>query len=290
MSKKRRLNVQGMARKDKDFQSCLVADKDKVIVSVDLSAGEPTVTAHYSGDKNYTDASFGMVGKEPYYENGYLKIDNIYLTASSFSPLGRQKVREAFERTYDGVSFAETWLRSPNKIKSSLKDIIALHKILVLGIGYSMGPKKMVKSAYDKGYHLTLKDAKEFYNNYWAWCPKVRKLSDDLTTKFNRDGYLVNDFGFRLVPDSDYKALNYWIQSSVSGVINALWLKFAALAPYAEFITIIHDELLFTVNRLDVVRAKEAMTQALESLNNDLGWSVKVRTGWVVGNNFAEAK
>jgi hypothetical protein len=286
-----KLNVQGLARRDEGLMSAILPDPGHSFVSVDLSAGEPTVVSHYSGDKNYTDACFNMVNKEPYYdENGYLKIDDIYLTAASFSPLGRDYVRQAFESSYKDVPFSTQWVNDSDHIKRHLQSVRNLHKVLVLGIGYAMGPKKMVKSCHDKGYSISLKDARAFYNAYWQWCPKVKELSENLTARFNRDGYLVNDFGYRLIPDADYKALNYWIQSSVSGIVNVLIAKFFPICPFAEFVTVIHDELIFSCPTDRLPEAKAAMDTAVASLNDDLNWTVKIRTGWAVGSNLYEAK
>ncbi len=289
--KRVRLNIQGLARRDEGLMGSLIADPGYTLVSVDLSAGEPTVTTHYSQDKNYADACFNMVGRKPFYdENGTLKIDDIYLTAASFSPLGRDRVKEAYQNTYSGVEFSEAWLLDADRIKSELKDVRSLHKILVLGIGYAMGPKKMVKSCYDKGYSISLRDAKEFINLYWAWCPKVKYLSDRLQMKFQEQGYLVNDFGYRLIPDKDYKALNYWIQSSVSGIVNILVYKYFSIFPQAQFVTVIHDELIFQVPTELLPQAETAMNQAVQSLNDDLKWSVQIRTGFKTGTNLYDAK
>lgn len=276
--KKAKLNAQGLARTDTGLMTAMLPDPDCTFVSVDLASGEPTVTTHYSQDANYYDACFGMTGKTPYYcAEGYLKSDDIYLTAASFSPLGRDQVRAAFEE-------------SPYNLKDRLKRIRDLHKVLVLGIGYSMGPKKMVKSCYDKGFDITLKDAKQFYNAYWAWCPKVRELADSLEAKFKREGHLINDFGYRLIPDASYKSLNYWIQSSVSGIVNVLSAKFFAICPEASFVTVIHDELIFSIPTELLSHSKAAMDQAVASLNEDLNWTVKIRVGFKPGRNLYEAK
>ncbi len=286
-----KLNIQGLARKEKHLMGAMVSSPGETFVSVDLASGEPSVTCHYSGDQNYYDATFGMVGKEPYYDqDGYLKIDDIYLAAAAFNPVSRDRVREVFSKSYNNVSAYQTWLQFPNIIKSELKAVRDINKILVLGIGYSMGPKKMVTSCQDKGIVLSLKDAKMFYREYWNWCPKVKELSNMLEEKLERDGYLVNDFGYRLVPDKSYKALNYWIQSSVSGIMSVLIAKFFAIAPYCRFVTIIHDELIFSVADDMIEDSRKAMADAFESLNQDLNWNVKIRGGFKPGKTLYEAK
>ena len=110
MSAIAKLNPQGLARKDKPLMSAIVPDPGQVFVSCDLSAGEPTCTAHYSQDANYYDATFRMVGKRPYYTpKDLLKIDNLYYTVMSVSPMGKEKTKEIFHTTYQGQSFSQRW-------------------------------------------------------------------------------------------------------------------------------------------------------------------------------------
>ncbi len=286
------LNVQGLARKEPLLMSCLVPEPGHVFVSVDLSAGEPSVTSHFSKDPNYYNACFGMVGKEPYYdEKGILQIDDIYLMGASVSPTGKSAMLAAFNATYDGNSFSRQWVLDSEVVKATLKKVRSFHKVLMLAVAYGQGPRGMVNFAYDQGYSLTLKDARAFYAAYWETLfPGVKRLGDALKNQFKTRGYLLNPFGYRLVPESDYLALNYFIQSSVSGVMKVLEEKFYAITPEARFVTCIHDEAVFSIPEGLVDVAKVNMSKAVESLNTDLGWSVKIRTGWAVGHNLYEAK
>jgi DNA polymerase I-like protein with 3'-5' exonuclease and polymerase domains len=63
-----------------------------------------------------------------------------------------------------------------------------------------------------------------------------------------------------------------------------------AAAPYSTFYTVIHDELLMEVDdhMLDQFRIDTKI--ATDSLNEDLNWSVKIRTGFVAGKNLYDAK
>lgn len=299
-----KLNIQGLSRKYQPLMECLIPDPGHVFVSVDLSAGEPTIVSHFSKDPNYYAATFGMVGKAPYYnDQGVLMIDDIYLMGMSVSPMGRDKIRDLFNRGWsdkptivhgtemDYIPFSKQWVLDKDVILKQIKSERAFHKILILGLGYSMGPKHMVESAYKAGYHLSLKDAKAFFKAYWeVLFPGVAVLRDSLEAKFLSQGYLVNPFGYRLYPEPSYKALNYFIQSSVNGIMDVLCAKFFAICPSAQFITLIHDELVMQVPTDQLAEAKEKMALATASLNEDLGWDVKVRTGWVEGNNMFEAK
>ncbi len=287
------LNVQAMSRREKRLMSGLIADEGKVIVSVDLKAGEPSVIAHFSKDPYYRQAVFGMIGKAPYYDNNnVLLIDDIYLMGMSVSPLGRDRLRDVFHTMkFEGRSFAEQWLINPEVItKNTLKKDRELHKILILGIGYEMGPTKMVESCFEKGFDITMKDAKGFVKAWWGLMQGVDRLRQSQKHVLIRDKALVNFFGYRLVPDKDYKALNYIIQSSVNGIINALCIKFFDYCKKADFITIIHDEILFSCKQEELEEVKGKFKECLDSLNTDLNWSIPITTGWAVGKDWYEAK
>lgn len=293
-----KLNPQATARQEKLLLSCVLPEPDHVFVSVDLSAGEPTVICHYSQDKNYFDATFGMKKKAPYYAGNLLKIDDIYLTGMSFSPMHKALMKEMFHTKFGTVSFSEKWLETNENgqevgkefLQGQLKKPRKLSKIMVLGLGYSMGPKKMVKQAYDNGYTVSLKEATEFFNNYWTWAKDVKRFGDLMTKKYQKEGRLINQFGYRLTPDKPYKALNYWIQSSVSGLMNILIPLIFKHCPEAIFCGIIHDELLFQCPISKVEEYRIGVRNATAQLNKMLNWRVSMGTGFVPGQNLFTAK
>lgn len=286
------LNIQAMARREKRLMGSILPDPGHVFVSVDLSAGEPSVITHFSKDPYYRAAIFDMVGKAPYYDaDGVLMIDDIYLMGMSISPMGRDTIRQVFDNeTFNGMSFSQAWLVNADLIKTRLKAERAFHKILILGIGYAMGPDKMALSAFKQGFDLTPQDARKFFKAYWGLISQVKDLNDTLTDVATKTGYLINPFGYRCVPDPLYKSLNYFIQSSINGLIAILCAKFFTICQDAKFVTIIHDEILFQIPIEKAEAAKELMDRAVDSLNDDLGWTVKIRTGWVTGKDMYEAK
>jgi hypothetical protein len=158
-----------------------------------------------------------------------------------------------------------------------------------LALGYGMGPKRMVVQCKDKGYELDLKTARDFYKSYWDLFSGIRRLSISLGNRVKRDGYIVNPFGYRLTPNG-FKALNFFIQSSVSGIMHVFNAKLFAIAPYSKFVTIIHDEVICDVPIDRIEDFRKAKEIATESLNEDLKWTVKIRTGFVFGGSWYEAK
>lgn len=193
---------------------CILPEVDHVAVSIDLASGEPSVTAEFSKDPRYRYATIDGVGKEPYYDGDVLMIDDIYIMTMSVSPMGRELIHDAFHNHLFGgkYSFVTQWMLDPEVIKNHFKKQRQFHKILCLGIGYSMQPAGMVEAAYNNGYALDLKTAKAFYAAYWRLFAKVKKLADRLAKQIEFDGYLVNPFGYRLTPPPR-KAFNYYIQS-----------------------------------------------------------------------------
>ncbi len=286
---KGRLNIQGLARRSVEVVGNLLPDPGNVVVSMDLASGEPTTTSHYSGDEHYRYFTLDGVGKRPEYRNGVLMLDDIYLAVMSVSPIGKQKMADLFKQTWPAGTFADQWLVDSDVIKKKIKSERQLHKILCLGIGYGMQPKKLTKTAFENGYNLSFKDAKAFYHAYWDLFSGVRSLADRLAEQVKEDGYLVNEFGYRLTPEPR-TAFNYFIQSSVSGVIHVLLAKLFAMAPYAKLLTIIHDEILAEcpADRLEDFR--KAKEEAAKSLNEDLNWTVQIRVGFAEGHTWYEAK
>lgn len=285
------LNVQAMARREPLLMSCIKARPGYKFVSADLSAGEPTIITEFSGDFYYSAATFDQVGLIPRYdEKGVLLIDDIYLMGMSVSPIGKDKLREVFHSDFDGKTFAEQWMIDPEVVKKRLKTERAIHKILMLGIGYSMGPNKIVESAFKAGYIISLKDAQAFFREYWKLFSDVKRLGKKLQNDFKFHAELRNVFGYRLIPDKDYKALNYVIQSTVSGLIMLLCKEFFESCTYAKFVTVIHDEIIFEVEEDKLEESKTKFYKAVEEVNRILGWKTQVRCGFVDGSNFYEAK
>lgn len=286
-----RLNCQAMARREKSLMGAIVPPPDHTFISIDLTSGEPSVTSHYSQDQNYTYACFDGIGKKPFYKNGLLMCDDIYVMNMSKSPLHAKLIRQLFtEGRFEGRSFEEQWLIDKEVItKGALKTPRDVEKMLCLALGYGMQPKKMVKQCYEKGFDLSIHDARQFFNSYWDTFSGVRRFADHCAVRMKREGFLVNAFGYRLTctPRLSY---NYMIQSSVSGIIHVLILKLFAIAKYAKLVTIIHDELVCTCPTNLIDKFKQDVLTATASLNADLNWRVKIRTGFAPGRTLYEAK
>lgn len=280
-----RLNVQGLSRRSAELMKCLQSHTGYITVSMDLASGEPSVTAHYSGDQRYRHATVDGVGSRPTYKDSILYIDDIYIMTMSVSPMHKKMLWDYFH----SFDFASQWLKDPEVIKDHLKKHRQVCKMLALALSYGMQPRKMVKQMYENGVSISFKDAKAFYEAYWQLFSGVRRLADRLEFQIKQDGAMVNEFGYRLTPEPR-KAFNYLIQSSVSGIIHILTAKLFAIAPYARFLTVIHDEILAEcpIDKLEEFR--QAKDEATRLLNEELGWTTQVRVGFKSGLTWMEAK
>ena len=253
----------------------------------DISAAEPSIISQYSGDKNYIYAAFEGVGKPAYYsDKDLLMLDDVYLMLASRNPVSRDRVREAFNDKYGGVIGFEQWAIDKSVVKAEIKSERAFNKPAALGIGYSMQGPRLVTTMYNEGKVISLKDAKQVVYSYWhELFPDVAKLRDYLQLKVKKEKQLINPFGFRMTPPPR-KALNYFIQSSVNGIIDMLMIEWFESAPYIEFCTIIHDEIVIECPEDKLDEAKLKLDEALVRLNKTLNWSVNIRMGWEVLDNW----
>jgi hypothetical protein len=280
------LNIQALARKEKDLMGCLIPEDDYEFASVDLSAGEPTVTTHYSRDVNFRAINFDLVGQTPTYRSGLLLLDDPYLSFASISPLGGQAIADAWSS-----GLFEGWLTDADAVKGKLKKTRALHKTLFLALMYGQGPMGMVNFAADQGINLDFKTAKETHYQFWnVLFPGVRLLGERLEHQFEKQGFLYNELGFRMIPDRPGVALNFTIQSTVSGVMKVFETFLFELAPWASYLTTIHDEVCITYPIARREDTRHAVKLATKKLNEYLNWSVLIRTGFVTGASMYEAK
>jgi len=304
--KKGGLNLPAMARRDNNFMSCIQADDGEVFVSRDVVALEPSITAEMSGDTRYTYATVTGIGKEPYYDGQWLMIDDIYLMSASIFPTTRDAVWDIYhnhllvrvetdkgpelKRDSNGKSFTDWWVEDAELVKDyTKKSVRNFAKVACLGIGYGMGARKFRTTSEENGKEITYKEAKGTIEAYWEGYKGLSKLKNGLEWQVEKTGHVVNPFGYRCTPDK-HKALNAYIQSSASGVLDVWCLKFFAAAKYAKFIAIIHDECVFSVPETMLDQLKLDCEAADKSLNSDLGWSVPIRWGTKIAKDFGGLK
>lgn len=290
--KKGGLNLPAMARKATEFMDCIEADENRLFVSQDVVALEPSITAEMSQDPMYLYATLTGIGKRPYYHGDVLMIDDIYLMSASQFPPTRQKMHDIFynHTMPTGLSFADQWMADNEVCKDYCKKAVRnFSKVACLGIGYGMGWKKFRTTAEESGTLLTPKEAKGTIEAYWNLFKGLKALRDTMSWTIERKGSVINPFGYRCTPDS-HKAMNAFIQSSASGVLDVYSLKLFEFCPYAKFIALIHDEVIYSIPAHMQEKLKLDSEIVAESLNSDLGWSVPIRFGTKIAKTFGGIK
>lgn len=289
MSKKISINIQGLSRRDAEQQRCFVADEGRIFVFNDLNSAEPTVLAHYSQDPNYLNATLHMVGKKPYYaSNGTLMINDPYLMVASRFPLWKEFIADVFNsKDYpEGVSGFDCWTVDKKKVLEKIGSIRDSAKMWGLALVYGMGVKRMVLAAQMEKKDLSLEDAKAFKKVFWATFPLAKRLGEKLIVQYNSLGYILNDFGYALYPEAEYKCMNALIQSTVSGIMDFFNYLFFTKCQEAEFVTIIHDENCMQIPIAKEEEIKRIFYECQDEMNRQLGWSVPVTFGWKTSRTF----
>lgn len=284
MAKVRRLNVQGLAVKSELLVGCIKADPGKLLISRDILAAEPLITSLLSGCPFYTYATFTGIGKKPFYQNGRLMISDLYLMFGSVNPLTKDRVKQLFD--------PEEWMRDPESVKTKLKSERKLNKLVCLASAYGVGKKTLQMHLLSEGFKVPLDKVAEILAEFWNLFSKIKQTINKFSRQFDKQGYLINLFGFRVIPRKSQDALNSLNQSSVTGLMN-LYTKMIFeqnTGINQEFKTIIHDCLIVQVPEENVDKANQAAETVLEELNKELDWGLPVRVDYHCGKTFYDLK
>lgn len=286
------LNLPAMSRKEGRFMSCIQADEDHLFVSQDVVSLEPTITSEMSQDPLYMYATVTGIGQRPKYVGGILMIDDIYLMSASIFPTTTSLMYDIFHdhKMPTGLGFADQWLLDSEVCKDYCKNLVRNYsKVACLGIGYGMGHVKFYDTANESGMPISKKEAKGTIAAYWETYKNLAALRDGLAGTVRKTGFVVNPFGYRCTPEP-HKAFNAFIQSSASGVLDVYCLKLFHAAPWLKFVTLIHDEVIFMCPKNRVQEMQRVSDECIESLNQDLKWSVPIRFGTKIGETFSDLK
>lgn len=287
------LNVQALARRDEKLMRCLIPDEGYTFVSRDMSAGEPTIITHFTEDPYYKYFCFDGVGKSPHYDSGILMIDDIYLAYASVCPMFSKDIRRAFDTgDFNGNTFVDAWNKDPESVKNhkAIKALRKNSKWITLAFGYGLGPKTLQKKAIEAGMKVTFGQCKEAFKAYWHLFKGIKRYSERIEKHVEQHGHFVNNFGYRFKPQELRKSFNGFIQSSVSGLFHWEGVLVETEAPYAKYVSTIHDEEINMVPIDKVEEFKEAQNKIVKQMNDSLKWSVDLRFGFSVGKDLYDAK
>ncbi len=284
------VNVQALSRRDHGLMSRLLPDPGFVFVGSDMSAGEPTIITEFTKDQNYKYFCFDGVGKRPFYDGNLMKIDDIYLAYASVCPMFAADMKTAFDTGWEGLSFADWWMKDPEYVKGKLKKIRKNAKWILLGLGYGLGAKSLYPKALEAGLKVTMKDCKGAFDIYWWLFSDIKAYADRLEKHTKKVGWFENPFGYRFAPTEYRKCFNGMIQSSVSGLFHWYGILMKEINPFALYVTTIHDENIYMCPEDKVEDFAKGLKRLTEHINSELKWSVDLRFGIVTGKNLYECK
>lgn len=287
-------NLPAIARRDTEFVKNILTYKDHLMCSFDFVSLEPSVSAAWSNDPMYKYATCDGIGKKPWVaSDGTLMVDDLYLM---FATQLNEQARDTIIKTFDKYNFWDQWL-DPDVDRESLskhKDIKHLRqfaKTCDLGIERGMGKDLLHEKILAQGFKdVTLKECAAVIEKFWLFFEGLKALSDSLARTVKDKGYFVTmPFGFK-VNCEPYKAYAMFTQAQASGVIEVLMYKVFNSIDYVQYHCLIHDEIIISIPKLKKDQLMVDIQMCLESLNNDLGWSVPMRLGHAIGLNFGECK
>ena len=169
-------------------------DEGYVGVHADLSAIEPTMTAHYS-----EDAALMKVFKHG--------LGDIYLDLALFLFPNDRELREGYNPLIPITSAVKKRFDRQRKIA----------KVIQLAVQYTGTEHTVHRNLLKEGIDdVSIWDCKRYVDAYWKKFKKVDEFNKRLRELNRKEGHLRNVIGRIIqVPDPDYKDLpNRFIQSS----------------------------------------------------------------------------
>lgn len=171
-------------------------------------------------------------------------------------------------------------------------------KAVNFGIIYGIGAFSLSK---DIG--VSVGQAKEFINNYYAGFPKVKQFMENIVTNALKDGYVTTAFGRkRHIPElfsgnkniqafGKRAAMNAPIQGTAADIIKIAMIKvynkLAEELPEARLILQVHDELIIEVPEEQAEQAEQILQYEME---NAVQTAVKLKVDAHTGDSWFGAK
>jgi len=277
------LNVQNVP-KDEGYLKCWTAPKNHKLLILDFASLEPHVLAAASLDPTlmriYGPQSTGW--------------DCIYLSVGS--QLGGDVERRIRAAGYDPLKNTK---ESVAHAKKEAKDARQVAKVIHLAASYGARPRKIAQTLQLNGMDVTLEQAEDMFNRYWALFAKVKQYEQFLQAQWERNGgWILNPIGRPLAVAQDYlrDVVNRSIQSGGHDCF-VLYLSIlsdclrSASIDYKPYIWDLHDAVMLTVPDEQVEETVRIMDHtAMNLLNEKLGGKVKLKGETNVVSNWAADK
>jgi DNA polymerase I-like protein with 3'-5' exonuclease and polymerase domains len=277
---------------EKELCDSIGTEEGYTMLAADFRSLEPAVQAHLSGDKKLTYAIATGVGKKPYYENGTLWIDDIYLMCASEQKIFKDLIHVD----------PDEWMRDSETVKGNHKLIRGTAKGTYLSTVYGAMPPtvRILIFKHTKVMH-ELKVITPMVKAFWQTFVGLFMLRKDLMDEVRRNTYLVTEFGFPLTFSSlasstittpMHTTLNRMIQSTAAGVMK---LMIAILYQHKpEWMTFLipdwHDAFTLKIPVDKVEEAKVIVNNCLRELNETLQWEFDLMLSIKIGKTLYDTK
>lgn len=238
-----------------------VCDEGWVGCHADLSAIEPTITAHYSEDPSLLKVFRDGLG-------------DVYLDLA----LGMFPRDAELKAGYDPtIPISEETKKRFNKQRK-------IAKIIHLAVSYTGTKTTVHRNLMKEGIELTIWEAERLVTAYWRTFRKVEQLAKRLRELNRKQGHLRNVCGLIIrVPDPEYKDLfNRFIQSSGHSVLELWALEIDRLSKergieMRPVIVDVHDSTTWQVEKENKEDGRRIFEDALANVNTAIGLSIPVR-------------
>lgn len=246
---------------EKEILRNLQVEEGFIGVHADLSAIEPTITAHYSEDSSLHKV-FGQ------------GLGDIYLDLALELFPWDQELKIGYN-PHAPVTKA---------VKEKFAHQRKIAKVIQLAVQYTGTGHTVARNLTKDGVPTTLHQAEGYVRAYWRKFHKVHEMNQRLRELNRREGHLRNVIGRIIqVPDPEYKDLpNRFIQSSAHDVL-ILWVSeiYAMCKDRGIEIRPIlldcHDSTSNQVPKHQEQMLKDVYIESLSKINSMLGLSVTIR-------------
>lgn len=236
-------------------------DEGYIGVHADLSAIEPTITAHFSEDPSLLKVFRDGLG-------------DIYLDlALELFPNDRE--------LHEGYN---PYVPITKEVKARFEKQRKAAKVIQLAVQYTGTKYTVAKNLSKEGFPTTEDIADRYVRAYWRKFKKVEEMNQRLRHINRQEGHLRNVIGRIIqVPDPEYKDLpNRFIQSGAHDIL-VLWVskinaKLKELGLAAQPVLLdCHDSTSWQCPKENVEDLEKVFKQSLDELNKELELSVTIR-------------
>lgn len=262
------------------YLECYKARAGYKLVQADLTAIEPHIIAEFSKDP--TMLKLYGPGAAP---------NDIYLFAGAHIALFRDEIRKYYDPdkpTAESIALA----------KKHCKQLRNICKAITLACGYSAGVKKVRSMLITLGYPMTIDEARIIHRDYWQLYAGIKKFQQKLEMIWSEQGgYIPSVLGTPICIAAQYisDAVNRFAQTSGHMCLQKFLYHTDKLRTergirMAPWIADWHDEFIFECLEADVPAALQAIVDALEITNQELGMTIQIKAEPMVADNLAEIK